>query len=138
MKMKTIIGKIYANWCGHCQALKPEWNKMKSLIKKDANIEIVEIEENEHEKLNKLKQRFPHLQINGYPTIFKILPNKQIEYYSGNRLSFDMTKWAIEKIKSRKSIKYRKSVKNASVKNASVKNANTNKNKTNKFSIFSF
>jgi thiol-disulfide isomerase/thioredoxin len=136
MKTRTIIGKIYANWCGHCQALKPEWNKMKSLIKKDANIEIVEIEENEHEKLNKLKQRFPHLQINGYPTIFKILPNKQIEYYTGNRLSFDMTKWAIEKIKSRKSIKYRKSVKNAFVKNA---NTNKNKNKTNKlFRIFSF
>jgi thiol-disulfide isomerase/thioredoxin len=148
MKTITIIGKIYANWCGHCQALKPEWNKMKTLIKKDANIEIVEIEENEHEKLNKLKQRFPHLQINGYPTIFKIYANKKIEYYTGNRLVFDMTKWAIEKLKSRKSIKYRKSVKNASVKNASVKNAsvknasvknaNTNKNKTNKFSIFSF
>jgi thiol-disulfide isomerase/thioredoxin len=147
--MKTIIGKIYANWCGHCQALKPEWNKMKSLIKKDANIEIVEIEENENEKLNKLKERFPQLQINGYPTVFKIHPNKQIEYYTGNRLSFDMKKWATEK---NKSIKNRKSVKNAFVKNAFVKNAfvknrkyikntntNKNKNKTKKlFNIFSF
>jgi thiol-disulfide isomerase/thioredoxin len=150
MKTKTIIGKVYANWCGHCQALKPEWNKMKSLINKDANIEIVEIEENENEKLNKLKERFPELQINGYPTVFKIHPNKQIEYYTGNRLSFDMKKWATEK---NKTIKNRKSVKNAFVKNAFVKNAfvknafvknrkyikNTNKNKTKKlFNIFSF
>jgi len=102
MKTRTIIGKIYANWCGHCQALKPEWNKMKSLIKKDANIEIVEIEENEHEKLNKLKQRFPHLQINGYPTIFKIYANKKIEYYTGNRLAYDIKKWSLKKIKINK------------------------------------
>ena len=45
----TLVCKIYANWCGHCQQLKPEWDTMKSLIKNKENkdIEIVEFEENE-------------------------------------------------------------------------------------------
>ena len=97
MYMPTIVVKIYANWCGHCQSLKPEWNKMKKMIKKNKNIQIVEIEEQQQNKLNKLKQRFPNLQVNGYPTIFKIQPNKQIEYYTGNRITNDMKKWAVEK-----------------------------------------
>ena len=32
-KKKIIIGKIYADWCGHCNMLKPEWEKMKNMIK---------------------------------------------------------------------------------------------------------
>jgi thiol-disulfide isomerase/thioredoxin len=94
--MKIIIGKIYANWCGHCQSLKPEWNKMKKQIKK-SNVQIIEIEENQIHKLNKFKKRFPELQVNGYPTIFKIYPNRHIEYYTGNRIVSDMTKWVVEK-----------------------------------------
>lgn len=126
--MKTIIGKIYANWCGHCQSLKPEWNKMKSLIKKDANIQIVEIEENENDKLNQLKKRYPHIQINGYPTIFKIPPNKQIEYYTGDRLAFDMKKWVLEKSKPIITKVVLKNANNKTNKNRNMNNK-TNKNK---------
>jgi len=99
--MKTIIGKIYANWCGHCNSLKPEWYKMKKLLKyKNKNIQFVEIEEGQQQKLNNFKNRFPQLEINGYPTIFKITANKQIEYYTGNRITNDMKKWATEKSKT--------------------------------------
>jgi thiol-disulfide isomerase/thioredoxin len=100
--MKTIIGKIYANWCGHCQSLKPEWYNMKKMLKyKNKNIQFIEIEESQQEKLNKFKKRFPQLEINGYPTIFKITANKSIEYYTGNRISNDMKKWATEKSTTR-------------------------------------
>jgi thiol-disulfide isomerase/thioredoxin len=96
--MKIIIGKIYANWCGHCQSLKPEWYNMKKMLKyKNKNIQFVEIEESQQQKLDKFKKRFPQLEINGYPTIFKIYPNKHIEYYNGNRLTSDMKKWVFEK-----------------------------------------
>jgi len=96
--MKIIIGKIYANWCGHCQSLKPEWNSMKKILQyKNKHIQFVEIEESQQKKLNKFKNKFPKLEINGYPTIFKINANKSIEYYTGNRITNDMKKWATEK-----------------------------------------
>ena len=96
--MKTIIGKIYANWCGHCQSLKPEWYKLKKMLKnKNKHFQFIEIEADEEQKLNNLKKRFPQLEINGYPTIFKITANKHIEYYTGNRITHDMKKWATEK-----------------------------------------
>lgn len=98
--MSIIVGKIYADWCGHCQSLKPEWYKMKKMLKyKNKNIQFIEIEENQQQKLNKFKKKFPKLEINGYPTIFKIKANKQIEYYTGNRITNDMKKWATEKTK---------------------------------------
>ena len=100
--MKTIIGKIYANWCGHCQSLKPEWYNMKKMLKnKNNHFQFVEIEESQQQKLNNFKKRFPQLEINGYPTIFKITANKSIEYYTGNRITNDMKKWATEKSKTR-------------------------------------
>ena len=29
---------FYANWCGHCTHMKPEWNKFKSSIPKGLNV----------------------------------------------------------------------------------------------------
>lgn len=95
--MKIIIGKIYADWCGHCQSLAPEWEIMKSkIMKSKSNLKIIEIEVSNDNKLEQFKQKYPNLEINGYPTIFKIYPNGQIEYYNGNRIAFDMKKWALE------------------------------------------
>jgi thiol-disulfide isomerase/thioredoxin len=95
--MKIIIGKIYANWCGHCQSLKPQWNKMKKMIH-NKNIKFIEIEEQQQNKLNKFKRQYPSLQVNGYPTIFKIYPNKEIEYYNNDRIADDIKKWAIKNV----------------------------------------
>lgn len=75
---------------------------MRSQLANNKHIEFIEIEEGEYEKMNKFKLRFPDIQINGYPTIFKIYPNKKIEYYTGNRLAYDIKKWSLEKIKINK------------------------------------
>jgi hypothetical protein len=96
--MKTIVGKIYANWCGHCQSLKPQWRKMKNMIH-NKNITFIEIEEQQQNKINKFKHQHPSLQVNGYPTIFKIYPNKKIEYYNNDRIANDMKKWALTNVK---------------------------------------
>ena len=47
MKPSITVGLIYANWCSHCQALKPEWKNMKkgkrtvgSRTKKGSQIKI--------------------------------------------------------------------------------------------------
>lgn len=96
---KILIGKVYANWCGHCQSLKPEWLKMKKDLKSKMRkmgylIEFVEIKEQEQDKLAEFKKRFPNLSVNGYPTIFKSYGNG-LEYYQGERTADEMSNWLI-------------------------------------------
>ena len=93
---KILIGKVYANWCGHCVSLKPEWQKMKNHIKKNyKHIEFIEAEVSQINKVKNIKERH-NIQVNGYPTIFKIKENGQLEYYSGPRFSNDLIQWATE------------------------------------------
>ena len=91
-KHKTVIGKLYATWCGHCVELEPVWKKMKKL----RGVEFVEIEyENIQQGLEKLNARFKtDVKVNdGYPTIFKIEHGK-VEYYNGARTLSELTRWA--------------------------------------------
>jgi len=99
-KNVIVVGKVYANWCGHCQALKPEWKKMKRQISKKKgkkHVVFVEIEESEiNTKLNKLNQDHNvNVQANGYPTVFSI-EGGNVEYYNGNRQSASMMEWVLK------------------------------------------
>lgn len=96
---EILVGKVYANWCGHCQTLKPEWMKMKKELKSKIknmgyHMQFVEIEESEQNKLAKFKNKFPNLTVNGYPTIFKHTGGS-IEYYQGPRVADKMTNWVL-------------------------------------------
>jgi len=93
----VIVGKVYADWCGHCQALKPEWAKMKKHIhRKKGRRHVIyeEIEEKQiGKKLNKLNQsQHVNVEANGYPTLFRI-ENGKVDYYNGNRQSNAMADW---------------------------------------------
>jgi thiol-disulfide isomerase/thioredoxin len=103
-----LIGKIYANWCGHCRMLKPEWNKMKYNIKNNKphnmhQIRYIEIEQAQQDtkvdKVNKIylsgSEKKLALQA-GYPTIFKISEGV-LEYYNGPRNAEMMEKWAFHR-----------------------------------------
>lgn len=108
-KGDLVVGKLYANWCGHCQTLAPEWDTMKKSIKskmkkggnKYKKIDIVEIEEaNQEKELPAVNEKYlggskdkVELQ-GGYPTIFKI-ENDRVYYYGGERTASEMEKWAI-------------------------------------------
>lgn len=132
---RVLIGKVYANWCGHCKTLKPEWKKMKKALKKiNSNVEIVEIEEAEKDKLENYKKRINGLNVNGYPTIFKY-SGGAVEYYNGERTAHGIQNWALENQKNAYEIdggkKRRKSTKKTQ-KNRSRKNK-IDKNKTFRF-----
>ena len=92
---RTIIGLVHAEWCGHCKELKPKWDEMKSKINpSQSHIEIKEVEESDTAEISELKQNHSSLEINGYPTIFKISPVGKIEYYQGVRDVDSLVKWA--------------------------------------------
>ncbi|KAG0556187.1 hypothetical protein KC19_11G033200 [Ceratodon purpureus] len=58
---KDVIIEVYAPWCGHCQSLEPEYNKLGEALKNISSIVIAKMDgtKNEHERL----------KIEGYPTI---------------------------------------------------------------------
>ena len=98
----VTIGLIYANWCGHCQSLKPEWKKMKSNIMKTPSykkgaykfVEIEEADQAKDQKINEINSRLmgEKLAANGYPTVFKIHGGK-LHYFQGDRTSGSLQSW---------------------------------------------
>jgi thiol-disulfide isomerase/thioredoxin len=95
-KYKVITaGLIYAEWCGHCQALKPHWDKMKNNMK-NKNTHFIEIEDSDklkEYKINKINKSVKNkLVVNGFPTVFRI-KGGNLEYYEGERTTESMQKW---------------------------------------------
>jgi thiol-disulfide isomerase/thioredoxin len=96
MPSSIIIGKVYADWCGHCEALKPKWEQLKEILPK-GRVQTIEIEESETEKRTEFEKKHKKtINVNGYPTIFKIVNNK-IDYYSGPREPEDMKRWVLSR-----------------------------------------
>lgn len=94
-----VIGRIHANWCGHCKDLIPEWAKMKKLLgpKKYKFVSIEQSKEGPHlERLNKylgiVEDEKKVKMKEGYPTIFKAL-NGRVEYYEGPRMADKLAQW---------------------------------------------
>jgi len=116
-KNTLIIGEIYADWCGHCIALVPEWKKMKQMVYQkrfeNTNVifkEIGDTKENKKRgfKVDSLIAKFnkdnragqePVKIDGGFPTIFKIY-NGKLEYYKGARDAKSIFEWAASNLKS--------------------------------------
>jgi thiol-disulfide isomerase/thioredoxin len=92
---KTIVCKIYANWCGHCQTLKPVWAELKNLMRDDKNMTMIEIEESEmKDKIGKLQNICKkNIDVDGFPTIVKICGKANPEYYKGERSVDALRAW---------------------------------------------
>jgi thiol-disulfide isomerase/thioredoxin len=119
MPSSIIVGKVYADWCGHCKSLKPEWNKLKTMIQKD-RVQFIEIEESESAKRSQFEKKTKRsLNVNGYPTIFKIHTNKPVEYYTGPRTAQDMRQWILSSSSNKKTRRntFKRPIKNKSIKN---------------------
>jgi len=107
------MGKIYANWCPHCVALEPEWNKMKENLKnhktaKNSKVNFIEIEQSQmEEKIHEVNKGILNGTVEklsgdkGFPTIFCIY-GKKINYYNGSRDANNMTEWVLSINNTRK------------------------------------
>jgi protein disulfide-isomerase-like protein len=81
---KTLV-LYFAPWCGHCKALKPEWEKLEQTGVKGVTIRKVNADEN--------KEEATEAGVEGYPTII-LYNNGKKQVYSGPRNANDIAKWA--------------------------------------------
>jgi len=95
-KMPPLVayGKIYADWCGHCVALKPEWEKVEKMM---LPMRSNNIESNNKDSMvdafnRKYKSDLPK-QV-GFPTIFKLTKSGgHVEMYKGDRKAESIVHW---------------------------------------------
>ena len=84
----NIIILVYAEWCGACQRFKPTWDKFTNNFHKDKNskkVKVLQIEDSQisSTKRNKvIKELISKFQ--GYPTVFYINKNKDIDMLIGS------------------------------------------------------
>lgn len=86
---KPYFVAVLADWCGHCQRMKPEWNKFLSLVKNKANKKtgkgiIITASD--------VTARLIDINVNGYPALL-LYKNGEIEEYKGGRTVEDFKKY---------------------------------------------
>ena len=116
-KPDWIVGRIYADWCGHCVQMKEMWNRLKKDMKKKKGGAVVLIDIQDMEmghklpKLNKTyfqKGNHAGVKSSGFPTIFMFQvsnPGNTLEYYKGARDYLSMKSWIENKTRRRKPAK---------------------------------
>jgi len=79
MKKGDWVVNYHADYCGHCQQMKPEWEKFVTKMKNNKNVNVADIE----------SKMIPHMEsrpnIMGYPTIKYYHNNKDIAEHNGER-----------------------------------------------------
>lgn len=68
---------LYADWCGYCKAMKPDWDKIEKKYNGKNNLNIMSFEESKHQ--NKLQE----FNVKGFPTIYTIIDGTAEEYNGG-------------------------------------------------------
>jgi len=88
---KPTLYLFKAEWCGHCNRFKSEWEKLinNDILKKEINFITMDSEINKTE-MNEWK-------IEGFPTIILQMNNNAIEY-SGNRTFNEIEKFIYKNI----------------------------------------
>ncbi|ARF08830.1 thioredoxin [Catovirus CTV1] len=84
------IKLFFADWCGHCQRFKPEWEKFKEYIKsnqladdkgKPVTIDTIDFPDNDEGS----KMEMETEQVQGFPTIIIYKDNSERKIYEDKR-----------------------------------------------------
>lgn len=89
------IVEFYAPWCGHCQKLKPEYEKAAFGLKGAVNVAAVDCDTHKSLAGEYGVQGFPTIKL-FYPSTKGTLSNME---YSGGRTANDIISWAMDQIK---------------------------------------
>jgi thiol-disulfide isomerase/thioredoxin len=99
-KGTPMFVEFYANWCGHCKTLAPEWKNLTNMIEseykdKDKDLAIVSIESGVIHKDIDTVLKDAHITVNGFPTIGLIRKNNNKKFlsYDGKRDAASMLKF---------------------------------------------
>ena len=99
---------FYADWCGHCVNMKPEWEKLESQCKKNNKLNIARVNSNNVQQINSTMNQ----NIVGYPTIRLFNNAKPKKDYDGERSAKEFMKFLKKHLnKKSKSLKRRHSTK---------------------------
>jgi thiol-disulfide isomerase/thioredoxin len=92
-KEDPTIVKYYADWCGHCKNLKPEWDKACAPLKKSTkNFNIAEANEKAIPYINS------YSKVPGYPSILYLEKGDKKDMYSGEHNAESLRTWMDAKI----------------------------------------
>jgi thiol-disulfide isomerase/thioredoxin len=97
----VAYGKIYADWCGYCVALKPDWEKVeRALLPMRSNNFESATKDTMIDRFNDRYKTDLQKEV-GFPTIFKLTKiGGKIETYEGDRNANDIIAWLNTKTKA--------------------------------------
>ena len=74
---------LYADWCGHCKKLKPDWDALSSEMNTNTQTKMIKVNVGENdEKSKEINEKY---QLKGFPTIVLLDKGELVETYEGNR-----------------------------------------------------
>ena len=79
----------YAEWCGHCKTMKPEWDKVVQKLKESGNVNVADVKSDVIPKL----EHKPDIE--GFPTIKMYNNGKSVAKFQDERSADNLVKFAI-------------------------------------------
>ena len=80
-KVPSIV-LFYADWCGHCNTFKPEWDKFERLAKQQHQANDFMIARVNDKFINQIEG---HSKVDGYPTVYHLINGKHNKSFSNTR-----------------------------------------------------
>jgi hypothetical protein len=98
LKKKHGIVLFYMNGCGHCEIMKPTWNKLINELKDKHKNEII-LGAIESSNMDMFKKSGISPSVSGFPTILYFHPNNitRHDVYKGDRSYEHLKKWILDK-----------------------------------------
>ena len=95
-KKGYLIILYYANWCPHCQSMKPDWQRFSDKYKSpSSNINVAEVES---EYLGMTGEQHKK-NVEGFPTIISCNRGNKTANFAGPRTTEDIDKFANDNFK---------------------------------------